>query len=81
VRVLLQGNEGSLEERVINDVALAAFSGYDPFPAFCIDETKIGGNRFRFIALHGVYDYWSQRAIHAHNDPRVIDSVANPLFI
>lgn len=62
------GNEGALEECVINDVTLAAFSANHPIPAFYVDKTKVGGDRLRLSALHSVHDHWSRSAINAHND-------------
>jgi hypothetical protein len=66
----LNGNKGALEENVINDVTLAAFSANDPIPAFYVDKTKIGGDRLRLSTLHSVHDHWSRTAINAHNDFR-----------
>ena len=64
----LNGNKGALEEDVINDVTLAAFSANDPIPAFYIDKAKVGGDRLRLGTLHSVHDHWSRSTINAHID-------------
>jgi hypothetical protein len=43
-QVFLEGGEGALEERVVEDVAFAVLSADDPVTAFYVDETKIGGD-------------------------------------
>jgi hypothetical protein len=66
----LNGNKGALEEDVINDVTLAAFSANDPIPAVYVDKAKVSGDRLRLSTLHSVDDHWSRSTINAHNDFR-----------
>jgi hypothetical protein len=66
----LKRYKGALEEAVVNDVTLAAFSANDPIPAFYVDEAKVGGDRLRLSTLHSVHDHWSRSAINTHNDCR-----------
>jgi len=66
--IFLNGNKGALEEGVIYHIRLAAFSANNPFPAFYIDNAKVGGDRLRLSTLHSVHDHWSRSAINAHND-------------
>jgi hypothetical protein len=73
----LNGYKGALEEGVVNDVTLVAFSANDPIPAFYIDKPKVGGDRLRLGTLHSIHDHWSRSAINAHNDVGLF-VIANP---
>jgi len=64
----MNGYKGALEEGIINDVTLAAFSTNDPVSAFYVDRTKVGSDRLRLSTLHSVHDQWPRSAINAHND-------------